>query len=200
MKPLNDPDQARFEEAVMRFDEENARDLHRVEVDGQSLPREKVYAQWLSGWVGKLCPEASLELRLAARCQHIRRWAIPRDQYPPNRAGYLKWRADLKQFHARLSGEILREVGFPETVVVRVQDLNLKKNFPDDPETRVLEDALCLVFFEHQLADLASRTEEEKVVNALRKSWKKMTVAAQKLALELPRSPEVQRLLDRALN
>ena len=94
----------------------------------------------------RLCPEASEELRLAARCQHICRWEIPRGTYPMTRAGYLKWRADLKKFHAQKAGEILREAGYDETTIRRVQDLNLKKNFPDDPETRVLEDALCLVF------------------------------------------------------
>ena len=81
------------------------------------------------------------------------------------------------------AGEILREVGYPEDTIARVQSLNLKQNFPHDPEGRVLEDALCLVFLEHQFADLASKSTDEKMINALRKSWKKMTPAAQALAL-----------------
>ena len=118
---------------------------------GVSQPRELLYAQRLTGWVLRLCPDASEELRLAARCQHICRWEIPRNSYPMTRAGYLKWRADLKKFHAQKAGEILREAGYDETAIRRVQELNLKKNFPDDPETRVLEDALCLVFLQFQL-------------------------------------------------
>jgi len=147
----------------------------------------------------KLCPEASEELRLAARCQHLCRWMVPRDSYPMTRAGYLKWREGLKHFHAEKAGRILREVGYPAEVIARVQSLNLKKDFPNDAEGRVLEDALCLVFLEHQFGDLASKTAEDKTINALQKSWQKMTPAAQAQALKLPYSPQQLALLEKAL-
>ncbi len=115
------------------------------------------------------------------------------------RAGYLQWREGLKKFHAQKSGELLREVGYPEKTVVRVQSLNLKKNFPQDPETRVLEDALCLVFLEHQFVELARKTSDEKMINALQKAWKKMTPAARNFALELSYPPKEKSLLDHAL-
>jgi len=67
------------------------------------------------------------------------------------------------------------------------------------PESRVLEDALCLVFLQHQFADLAARTAEDKVINALRKSWNKMTPAAQAEALKLSFGPREQALLNQAL-
>ena len=35
------------------------------------------------------------------------------------RAGYLKWRADLKKFHAEKSGAILREVGYDPDDLIR---------------------------------------------------------------------------------
>ena len=72
------------------------------------------------------------------------------------------------------SGAILRDLGYAEDTITRVQALNRKKNFPDDPASRVLEDALCLVFLEHQFADLASKTDAEKMIGVL-KSWSKMT-------------------------
>ena len=185
-----------FEAAIRRFDAENSRDPNLE--NGQ--PRELLYAQRLTGWVLRLCPEASEELRLAARCQHICRWEIPRDSYPMSRAGYLKWRADLKIFHAQKAGEILRETGYDETVIRRVQDLNLKKNFPADPESRVLEDALCLVFLQFQLAALAGKTDEDKTVNALRKSWAKMSETGRAEALKLDFGAREKNLLQRALN
>jgi hypothetical protein len=189
----------RFQTALRRFDEENSKDPNKQLVAGQSQPRELVYAQWLTDWVLKLCPSASEELRLAARSQHLCRWMSPRDSYPMTRPGYLKWRADLKKFHAQKSGEILREVGYPDDVIERVQNLNLKKNFPQDPESCVLEDVLCLVFLEHQFADLAAKTAEDKVITALQKSWKKMTPAGQAEALKLSYGPREKKLLDRAL-
>lgn len=115
------------------------------------------------------------------------------------RAGYLKWRTDLKQYHARKAGEILRELGYDDEMVRRVQDLNLKKNFPNDPEGRVLEDALCLVFLEFQFADLAAKTAEAKTINALQKSWQKMTEAARAEALKLNYGEREKALLNRVL-
>jgi DNA-binding FadR family transcriptional regulator len=78
--------------------------------------------------------------------------------------------------------------------------LNLKKNFPNDSEARVLEDALCLVFLEFQLAGLAAKTAEDKTINALRKSWQKMTEPARAEALKLNFGPREKALLERALN
>jgi hypothetical protein len=185
----------KFQSALNRFDGENARDPNRE----NDRPRELLYAQRLTDWVLKLCPDASEALRLAARCQHICRWESPRENYPPTRAGYLKWRADLKKFHAEKSGAILREVGYDDATIRRVQDLNLKKNFPADAEVCVLEDALCLVFLEFQFATLAAETDDEKMLNALKKSWAKMTETARAEALKLEYGEREKNLIGRAL-
>ena len=192
-------DPGRFAAALQRFDEENSRDPNVEIADGVAHPRELIYAQWLTDWVLKVSPAASEPLRLAARCQHIARWLIPRDSYPMTRPGYLQWRADLKKFHAQKAGEILRAVGYADDTVQRVQELNLKKNFPNDPESRVLEDALCLVFLERQLAALAAKSDHAKMINALQKSWKKMTPAAHAEALKLKYGAREQSLIQRAL-
>lgn len=190
---------ARFVAAIRRFDEENSRDPNTELDGGVAHPRELLYARRLTDWVLRLAPDASLELRLAARCQHLCRWQSPRSDYPMTRPGYLQWRAELKKFHAQKAGEILREAGYPEEIIARVQALNLKKNFPADSDSRVLEDALCLVFLEFQFADLAAKTEPDKVVNALQKSWKKMTPAAHAHALKLSYGPRETALLQQAL-
>jgi len=80
-----------------------------------------------------------------------------------------------------------------------VQDLNLKRHFPHDPESRVLEDALCLVFLERQLADLADRNSEDKVINALQKAWRKMSPAGRAAAGKLSCGPRERALLEKAL-
>ena len=192
-------DPERFQAALRRFDEENGRDPNLELADGIAQPRELLYARRLTDWVLRLAPDASEELRLAARCQHLCRWTSPRAGYEMTRAGYLKWRADLKKFHAEKAGAILRETGYPEATVVRVQALNLKQNFPHDPDSRVLEDALCLVFLQFQFADLAAKTAADKMVNALKKSWQKMTPAAREQALALPFGPRERSLLTQAL-
>lgn len=192
-------DSERLQEAIRRFDEANARDPNVELVNGTPEPRELVYARWLTDWVLRLAPDASEPLRLAARCQHLCRWELPRHSYPMTRAGYLQWREQLKHFHAERAGEILREVGYADEVVGRVQRLNLKQDFPHDPESRILEDALCLVFLERQLDGLVAKTAEAKVITALQKSWKKMTSAGQAQALKLSYSPRCRNLVEQAL-
>jgi len=190
----------RFDEAIRRFDEANSNDPTRVTTAKGSQGRELVYAQWLTEWVLRLEPNASEHLRLAARCQHLCRWEIPRASYPITRVGYLQWREELKKFHARKSGEILKAVGYGEEVIAHVQQLVLKKNFLHDLEGRVLEDALCLVFLEHQFAELAAKHTNEKMISVLQKTWKKMTAKGQGAALKLSYSARERELLDLALN
>ncbi len=188
-----------YQKAIRRFDAENARDPSTELADGAAHPRELLYAQRLTDWVLKLGPDASEELRLAARCQHLCRWMIPRSSYAMTRAGYLRWRSELKSFHSQKAGGILREIGYSVAAISRVQELIFKKTFPDDPESRLLEDALCLVFLQHQFAGLAARTAEEKMIGILQKTWRKMTPAARQAALGLPFAEREKRLLERAL-
>lgn len=195
----NVADAGRFREAIGRFDKLNAADPNLELINGESTPREWLHAQRLSQWVMTLAPTASEALRLASRCQHLCRWTIPRDHYEMTRAGYHQWRNELKRFHAGKSAEVLRSVGYPETMVTRVGELNLKKSFPADPDSRVLEDALCLVFLQFQFTALADKTEEEKVINALQKAWKKMTPAAHEHALHLEYGHRERELIERAL-
>src|SRR5436305_12953484 len=68
---FNPLDAERFKRALAQFDEENSRDPNRELADGVQQPKELVYAQWLTDWVLRLSPNASEELRLAARCQHL---------------------------------------------------------------------------------------------------------------------------------
>jgi hypothetical protein len=188
-----------FAEAIRRFDEENSRDPHREQVEGVDHPRELLYAQRLTDWVRRLAPEAAETLLLAARCQHLCRWEIPRSSYEMTRAGYLRWRAELKELHARKAADILREVGYGEEVITRVQELVRKKNLGSDPEVQVLEDALCLVTLEFQLEDLMAKTDPEKMVSILQKTWKKMSPSAQEEALKLSYSEKARELLGKAL-
>lgn len=190
----------RFSKAVARFDAENSRDPNQVVVDGITHPQELLYAIRLTDCVARLQPNASEQLLLAARCQHICRWTIPRSNYEMNRAGYLRWRTELKQFHASKSEEILREVGYDDELISRVRELNLKKNLGRDPECQVLEDALCLITLQYQLSDLVAKTDPVKMVEILRKTWKKMSPAAHAAALKLSYTDAEKELLNQALS
>ena len=182
--------QSRLQMAVTRLDAANAADPNGHELD---------YANRLSAWVHRLDPAPAEALQLAARAQHLQRWLIPRESYPSDRVGYLKWRADLKQFHAQQAGAILVEIGYDEATITAVQDLIRKRNFPHDPASRVLEDALCLVFLETQFSETTAKTGPDKMIQILQKTWKKMTPQAQSIALTLPLPAAGRALVERAL-
>ena len=188
----------RFREAVARFDRANAEDPNVETADGASHPKELLYAQRMSDALERFAPEASEIVRLAVRCQHIRRWTVPRDSFPEGRDGYRRWRADLGRFHAETAGGILREIGYPDDTVARIQALLRKERLKADSEVQLLEDVACLVFLSCYLAPFAARHDDEKVVGILRKTWRKMSDQGRTAALDLVLAPEIRALLDRA--
>ena len=192
-------DAERFKAAIARFDAANAEDPTTEVFQGVVYPKELLYAQRMTTWLDKLAPDASEALRLAVRCQHIQRWTIPRHTYSMDRPGYLRWRTTLAKFHADTAAAILRDVGYDEATIQRVQRLLRKERLKRDPEVQCLEDVICLVFLEHYLAAFATQHDEAKVLDILCKTWTKMSARGHEVALTLPMSPEARRLVEQAL-
>ena len=192
-------DLERFNAAIARFDAANADDPTTEVFQGAVYPKELLYAQRMTAWLDNIAPEASEVLRLAVRCQHIQRWTIPRHTYAMDRHGYLRWRTTLAKFHADTAAAILRDVGYDDATIQRVQTLLRKERLKRDPEVQCLEDVICLVFLEHYLAAFATQHDEVKVLDILRKTWTKMSPRGHEVALTLPMSPEAHRLVEQAL-
>jgi hypothetical protein len=189
----------RLNAVLQKIDRFNANDPHRELVDGVTKPRELVYSERLTKWVWRLDPKPSEALLIAARGQHIGRWTIPRDSYPPNRGGYLLWRQALKAFHARKVAELMQEAGYESEFIEKVRAIVYKDNIKGDADTQTIEDALCLVFLEHQYEDLRSKTPKDKMTDLLRKTWRKMSPKGHEEALKLNYSAEGKRLIQTAL-
>lgn len=187
------------ERAWNRIDAMNREDPRRVEHAGSSMAYEERHAILVSSWVRRLDPGASDALLVAARGQHVRRWSIPRDSYPRDRPGYLRWREELKRMHAATLASILEEEGADAPLVARVRDLVMKRDIKGDPETQVLEDALCLAFLESELAGLRASTEPGKFAGILRKTWAKMSDRGHREALALPLDPADRAAIEAAL-
>ncbi len=189
----------RFARAVAAFDQANAEDPVREVVSGVERPRELVQAERLSAWVERLEPQASEALRLAARCQHLERWKIPRSSYPDGRVGYLQWRTKLARFHADRAAEILRGAGYDDATIDQVRRINLKQGLRSDRDVQTMEDALCLSFIEHEFDAFAAKHDDQKLIEILRKTWKKMSARGHETALGLDASPRLKALLEQAL-
>jgi hypothetical protein len=188
-----------LKQVIVKIDAALAQDPNLMEIDDQLQPVAVVHAKKRSAWVDVLAGKAASEaLQIAARAQHIRRWEIPRDSYPRDRIGYLKWRTDLQQFHAAKTAEIMQAFGYDEAAISRVKALMTKKRLKQDPEVQILEDALCLVFLETQFSQFA-QNEPDKITNILQKTWKKMSPQGQQLALQLPMDEAARAIIERAL-
>jgi len=189
----------RFRRAIEEFDRANADDPNFERVSGTLQAKELVYSQRMTATLDEFEPTAPEVVRLAARCQHIRRWTVPRSTYPEGRDGYRRWRSDLAQFHAETAADILTRVGYDADTVRRVQVLLRKERLKVDAEVQLLEDVACLVFLTYYLPAFVEQHEELKVIEVLRKTWRKMSTRGQSVALELDLPDDLRSLVGSAI-
>jgi hypothetical protein len=189
----------RLARALAAIDAANRADPNMDTQDGAARPAALVYSERMSAWLERIAPDASEALRIAARAQHIERWTVPRASYPMTREGYLRWRTELGKFHAQRAGEIMRAAGYDEAEAARAGALIRKQRLKRDPEAQTLEDVICLVFLENYFADFASKHDDAKIVDILRKTWAKMSPRGHEAALALPMPERARALVERAL-
>lgn len=189
----------RFAAAVAAIDAINAQDPTTVTVRGRTGPKELLHAELVTAWVERLEAHPSEPLLLAARAHHLRRWSLPRTSYPAGRVGYLRWRRALHDQHATELGRLLADAGYDGTTIARAQAIVRKEGLGRDREVQVLEDALCLVFLETQLTDVAARLDEPTLTRVLDKTVQKMSAAGRAAITELPLDAHAYALLRRAL-
>ncbi|MDO9175789.1 MAG: DUF4202 domain-containing protein, partial [Actinomycetota bacterium] len=159
----------------------------------------QVHGRLAAEWVAQLHPDTHESWLLAARAHHLRRWELPRAQYPEGKAGYLRWKRDQRQRHGRDIGELLATVGYDPESIERVQALVRRDQLATDPGSQAVEDAACLVFIETQLADIASKLDHDHLIDVIRKTAKKMSPAALAAVAQIPLGEAEQSLLAAAL-
>lgn len=165
-------------------------------------PAELVYADRMEAWVARAAAEPTPLLRLAARCQHLERWSVPRNTFPDGRAGYLKWRQSLYKKQADRARELLLQAGVAAREADEVAVWVSKSAMKTNPGTQALEDAACLVFLENEIEAFAAQHADyprEKFVEIIRKTWKKMSPRGQELAKTIALRADIGALVGEAL-
>jgi hypothetical protein len=190
---------ARFAAACSAIDAANAADPTSVEVRGEVLPLALAHGRLGSGWALRLASEPHEAVVIAARAHHLRRWEVPRHEYPEGRAGYLRWRKDQKARHARDVAAILAPIGYSADEISRVQALIRRDNLGSDPDAQLVEDAACLVFIETQLVAMVPRFEREHYLEIIRKTARKMSPIGLAAVGEIPLDATARELLANAL-
>lgn len=193
----------RLDCALKAIDDANARDPNReMADDGTSQPAALLYGRRMSVWMDRIRPDAPEELRIAARGQHIRRWEIPRSEFPMDKAGYHKWRTTLYGFHADRVEEVMRRCGYEDETIDRARSIVQKKRIKSDPDAQSLEDAAALVFLEFHAAEFAARPDmtEDKLIDIVRKTWAKMSANGREAARHLSLPDPVRVVVAKAAN
>lgn len=165
-------------------------------------PAELVYADCVEAWVTRLVPGASPILRLAARCQHLERWTVPRATFPEGKAGYYAWRTGLYSRQAERARELLLAAGISEAEAAEAATWISKTGLKENAGTQALEDAACLTFLENEISAFAAahaHYEREKFLRILQRTWRKMSPAAQAAALTLDLPPAIADLVREAV-
>jgi len=190
----------KFNKAIQLFDEANSLDPNKESYNGEEFPKELLYAIRMTEQLDKFAPNADEAVQLTVRCQHICRWEITRDSYEMNRVGYLNWRKDLKDFHAKKAAEILNFVGYDAEIIDQVEFLLLKKQLKKNANTQALEDVVCLVFLEFYFLKFSEKYSEEKIIDIVQKTWKKMSEKGHEAALKLDLPKEALAIITKALS
>ena len=178
--------QSTFDRALALIDAANSDDPNQVSADGKDWPKELLYSERMSDMLERYNSDADEAMKLAIRSQHIERWKSPRNAYPMDRIGYLKWRKDLYKIQANTAAALLLEAGYGEVVIGRVRNAVAKKNIKGNPDTQLLEDVTDLVFLEHYLLAFVAKHpdySEQKWIEIIQKTWNKMSDDAHAFAL-----------------
>jgi hypothetical protein len=188
-----------FQNASAWIDAENTQDPNQEIHQSKTHPKELLYSNRMFERLMDFHPNASEAAQIASKAQHICRWKIARESYPMDRVGYLKWREDLKKFHAKTTAAILEKADYDEEFIARVSFLIEKKLLKKDEETQLLEDVICLVFLEYYLDPFVHKHDREKMKNIILKTWNKMSEKGHQEALKINFSPENLELIKEAL-
>jgi len=190
----------RLSKAIELIDQANGEDPRREIWQGETHPKEWLYARHMSRWLEKLDPAPSEARQLAARAQHIRRWTVPREDYPEGREGYLRWRKFLYRFHAEQAAAIMDAAGYDGDTIAAVKRMVGKEGIKRDADVQLIEDVACLVFLEHYFPAFAQKYDEDKLIDIVRKTWKKMSEQGHNAALALALPEDVGVVVARALS
>lgn len=178
--------QQAFDQVVAMMDAANSEDPNIETVDGKEWPKELLYSHRMADMLARYKPEADQVIQLGIRAQHMLRWKSPRDAYPMDRKGYHQWRTQLYTFHANSVAELMEKAGYDEHSLQRVRLAVGKKGIKTNADTQLLEDVAGLVFIEHYMLDFAEKHPEyteEKWIDIIRKTWRKMSEDAHSFAL-----------------
>lgn len=188
-----------YSQVIEQIDKLNNEDPVKIETDSGSISSEVLYSQRMTKELEAFKTDFSEELAIAVRAQHICRWQSKRTDYPAGKEGYLKWRFDLQKFHAEKVLTVLEQFDYNDVFKKNVSDIIQKKNLKKNPDTQTLEDVACLVFLKYYFTDFIAKFTEEKNIDIIQKTWRKMSEDGHSSALKISFPDDQAQLVQKAL-
>lgn len=184
-----------YKDAIQKIDIIHQEDPNLELYQGVEVKAEWLYSERMLEVLAKVAPEASLELKLAAKCQHMHRWGIPRNTFTIDKKGYYQWRAAVMEHQLGYTVGVLEDAGIAATSIDVVVDALKNKADKTNVHAAIIEDTACLVFIKWYLVDFAGQFEVEKAKTILAKTAKKMTAHGLSLLSQLNLAPAVLDIL-----
>ncbi len=190
-----------YTKAISLINEVYTQDTDIIEHEGVSISKELLYAHRMVQTLAMFKPDATEELILAAHCQHLYRWEIPRKSYPMDRKGYHQWRTFLYSYQANKTALLLKEAGYNANSIEQVTFMMAKTDLKNDANSQTLEDVVCLVFLEFYLDAFIEqhKSDSEKLKRIIQNTWLKMSKKGHASALQIPFTPESKTIVLEAI-
>ncbi|HEY4784715.1 MAG TPA: DUF4202 domain-containing protein [Bacteroidales bacterium] len=189
-----------YHKATLELEKVHGMDNIREIYNGKEYPSELLYSQRMLQMLEKVNPASLHILKLAAQCQHLKRWNIPRAEYPYNRRGYHEWRRVVMEYQLKETKEILSNVGLSNDDILLVLDALRNQGDKSDPNAQIIVDTACLVFIKWYMEPFAAKHQSEKVTDILKKTMRKMSENGIQLISTLGLPTTSAQMLERALN
>ena len=189
-----------LQSTLAAIDDINKQDPNQSKINQKTCPKELIYGQLMSQCLHTYWPEANVCLQVAVRGQHIKRWHIPRSEFPIGKVGYLKWRKTLGIFHAQTTKELMISSGFSEIDAEKTAAIIRKEKLKLNTDSQTLEDVACLVFLQYYFDPFAAKHDDQKIIRIIRLTWNKMSPQGHEIALTLTLPPHLAALVNKALS
>jgi len=173
-----------YNSVTAEMDRRNERDPNIEIESGKERPKELLYSERMIHTLSQFAPNASPELQIACRGQHIERWLYPRSDYELGRTGYLTWRKMLYSKHAEITTSILTEFGASSESIETVGSI-MENKVTGNGDSQTLEDVACLVFLTFYFEPFIQKQTGEKLYTIVRKTWAKMSTETHEFALKI---------------
>lgn len=188
--------EAQYQKAKAKIDQEHSLDLSIQTDNGIEYPAELLYSNRMLSILDLVLPESNNVIKLAAQCQHLKRWQVPRDLYPYDRRGYHEWRRVVMDFQLEQTRIILSEAGIDDADITEITKILHEQGNKLNRDSQVIMDTACLVFLRWYMEPFASKHQNEKVADILKKTMRKMSSHGVKLIQKLELSSTSKQLIE----